>query len=178
MGGGGGGFYFHKALSLKKKKGRLRFGPRGLKCQAEDGTHRGVLAAITGTGAGRWSQGPPNAPFLPRMDSLPSGPGAETRGTLSPSLRCSAASLVSWESEMKHCSSGREKLFCGRQPGSGKWWWCSWALGNMGAFPLSTWSDASAEEIPGLKACPCRPVLRDSGQVLTPLGPALCPAVK
>lgn len=34
---------------------------------------------------------------------------------------------------MKHCSSGREKLFCGRQPGSGKWW-CSWALGNMERF--------------------------------------------
>ncbi|KAM7320398.1 hypothetical protein ACRRTK_020841 [Alexandromys fortis] len=33
---------------------------------------------------------------------------------LSLSLRCSAASLVSWESEMKHCSSGREKLFCSR----------------------------------------------------------------
>lgn len=52
--------------------------------------------------------------LLSRVDSLPSAPGAEQRGTLSPSLRCSAASLVSWESEMKHCSSGREKLFCGR----------------------------------------------------------------
>lgn len=120
----------------------------------------------------------PNARFLPRLDSLPSGPGAEPRGTLSPSLRCSAASLVSWESEMKHCSSGREKLFCGRQPGSGKWWWGSWALGNMGAFPRPTLAAVSAEEIPGLKAYPCHPVLRDSGQVLTPLGPAVCPSVK
>lgn len=42
----------------------------------------------------------------------PPGPGQH----LSPSLRCSAASLVSWESEMKHCSSGREKLFCGHLP--------------------------------------------------------------
>lgn len=43
----------------------------------------------------------------------------ESRGLsaerLSPSLRCSAASLVSWESEMKHCSSGREKMFCSRR---------------------------------------------------------------
>lgn len=29
---------------------------------------------------------------------------------MSPSPRCSAASLVNWESEMKHCSSGREEL--------------------------------------------------------------------
>ncbi|XP_048667739.1 uncharacterized protein LOC107142580 [Marmota marmota marmota] len=44
---------------------------------------------------------------------------AEQCSALSPSLRCSAASLVSWESEMKHCSSGREKLFCSHHPGSG-----------------------------------------------------------
>lgn len=46
----------------------------------------------------------------------PSPAQEESRGLsaerLSPSLRCSAASLVSWESEMKHCSSGREKMFC------------------------------------------------------------------
>ena len=43
-------------------------------------------------------------------------PSAQERTErLSPSLRCSAASLVSWESEMKHCSSGREKMFCGRR---------------------------------------------------------------
>ena len=30
--------------------------------------------------------------------------------SMSPSPRCSAASLVNWESEMKHCSSGREEL--------------------------------------------------------------------
>lgn len=53
--------------------------------------------------------------LLPRVDSLPSAPGAERCGVLSPSLRCSAASLVSWESEMKHCSSGREKLFYSRR---------------------------------------------------------------
>lgn len=39
-------------------------------------------------------------------------PGSEgdTDTSLSPSPRCSAASLVNWESEMKHCSSGREEL--------------------------------------------------------------------
>lgn len=54
------------------------------------------------------------------MEQRPA-PGLPARGLpvqagLSPSLRCSAASLVSWESEMKHCSSGREKLFCGHLP--------------------------------------------------------------
>lgn len=49
--------------------------------------------------------------------SRPPCPAASLRRPrLSPSLRCSAASLVSWESEMKHCSSGREKMFCGRRP--------------------------------------------------------------
>lgn len=39
---------------------------------------------------------------------------------------------------MKHCSSGREKWFGGRQPGSGEWWWCLWAPGKTGALPGST----------------------------------------
>lgn len=38
---------------------------------------------------------------------------------------------------MKHCSSGREKLFSGRQPGSGEWWRGLRALGEMGALPVS-----------------------------------------
>lgn len=50
----------------------------------------------------------------PSWPPCPRPPCAGLR--LSPSLRCSAASLVSWESEMKHCSSGREKLFCGHLP--------------------------------------------------------------
>lgn len=48
---------------------------------------------------------PTNTPLLPRVQS------ANRSTCLSPSLGCSAASLVSWESEMKHCSSGRGKLF-------------------------------------------------------------------
>lgn len=48
--------------------------------------------------------------FLPRKPAA--APVRMCAERLSPSLRCSAASLVSWESEMKHCSSGREKLFC------------------------------------------------------------------
>lgn len=46
-----------------------------------------------------------NTPLLPRVES------ANRSTCLSPSLGCSAASLVSWESEMKHCSSGRGKLY-------------------------------------------------------------------
>lgn len=46
--------------------------------------------------------------------------GHTARGTtdmsMSPSPRCSAASLVNWESEMKHCSSGREELLTLRTP--------------------------------------------------------------
>lgn len=77
------------------------------------------------------------APLPPRLDSSPSGPGTEQHVALSPSLRCSAASLVSWESEMKHCSSGREKLFSGRRPDSGEWPRCLRAPGKMGAHPGS-----------------------------------------
>lgn len=41
---------------------------------------------------------------------------AAVGSSMSPSPRCSAASLVNWESEMKHCSSGREEL-CPGTPG-------------------------------------------------------------
>lgn len=42
-----------------------------------------------------------------------------TDTSMSPSPRCSAASLVNWESEMKHCSSGREELAPWGRPATG-----------------------------------------------------------
>lgn len=41
---------------------------------------------------------------------MPSAERVTAGSSMSPSPRCSAASLVNWESEMKHCSSGREEL--------------------------------------------------------------------
>lgn len=75
---------------------------------------------------------------------------------------------------MKHCSSGREKLFCSHQPGHGKWWQCLGTLGRMGAFPASV---RSAEEVSGLKSYPCLDQLHDTGQILTPLCAPVGPSV-
>lgn len=102
--------------------------------------------------------------LLPRADPAMS---PQSAGALSPGPRCSAASLVSWESEMKHCSSGREKLFCGHQPGSGEWWWRLGAPGRTGAFPVSTLSAVPAEEVSGLRSHLCPYALCDSGRALT-----------
>lgn len=99
------------------------------------------------------------------------GTGQQLRRALSPSLRCSAASLVSWESEMKHCSSGRGKLFCSAPPcgldavsGGGGWG----TPGRTGAFPVSVGPAAGAEAASGLKSYPCHDRLHASGRILTP----------
>lgn len=109
-----------KLVSRKRKeKGGAGLVPEGWEARLSAGgrhtTHRGQSQQCRG----EWSRGPLTPPFLPRVE--PRQQLLAPSGALSPSLRCSAASLVSWESEMKHCSSGRGKLFCSRQPGRGKW---------------------------------------------------------
>lgn len=47
---------------------------------------------------------------LPQHDPQTPARHQTADSSMSPSPRCSAASLVNWESEMKHCSSGREEL--------------------------------------------------------------------
>lgn len=90
-----------------------------LKWQATDRRHScGGLQQPPDQGWRGGAQVPSNAPSPGQVGVPPQVARAEQRSAVSPSLRCSAASLVSWESEMKHCSSGREKLFCSHQPGS------------------------------------------------------------
>ena len=148
-----------------------------------DGPHRGLGrdrgGRLSGGTYGSVWRGEPRAPSHPLSRLGWSGrhtPPAPSSGALSPSLRCSAASLVSWESEMKHCSSGREKLFCSCQPGSRKWPLCSGPPGRRGVFPASMLAAACAEDVPGPQACPGHYLLHDSGRVLTPPGAPVCPA--
>lgn len=124
------------------------------------------------------AQVPSNTPSPGQVGVPPQATRAEQRSALSPSLRCSAASLVSWESEMKHCSSGREKFFCSHQPGSGKCW------GVVGGhtrkdrvFPDSILSaTCDAGEVPLHKFPWCHNLLHESGHVLTPLCTPVCPS--
>lgn len=73
--------------------------------------------------------------------------------SMSPSPRCSAASLVNWESEMKHCSSGREELCPGTPPPPG--------LPPAGSTDASgTWelrSETGAQLVTGCGGLPCSP---------------------
>lgn len=73
--------------------------------------------------------------------------------SMSPSPRCSAASLVNWESEMKHCSSGREELCPGTPPPPG--------LPPAGSTDASgTWelrSEMGAQLVTGCGGLPCSP---------------------
>lgn len=118
------------------------------------GTQAGWLQPAEGGAAGG-AEAPLRA-VRARLASLPQA------SALSPGLRCSAASLVSWESEMKHCSSGREKLFCGRARKEA----VSGGAGKGGPFPVSIRAAACAEEVSGPESHACRDLLCDSGQAL------------
>lgn len=90
------------SITLLGRESKVEAGPGELGRQAEDKkeAHPGSLESAAAA-----LQRPSPARRTPP-------PALARRGALSPSRRCSAASLVSWESEMKHCSSGREKLLC------------------------------------------------------------------